>query len=687
MNLNPRYALVSYDIKLLKEMMDNIAVKEILNACPRLTIKSNTLFFSGNDKVNDYDLLGTVPDITEVTFYINQSTTYIDIMWNWDELEVLDFTQLSSELGFYPDVDKDEIESYCKKHKLDGYIGFGDLVTDSPFYTPKGGIAAVLYLSNKKSLGYHKLKYLGFIENVGLFNIFLCYLQSIIGEFHIIDGLTQRLSIDIDVNFKEEEAHLLILNHTNLEDDCDYGYLQNVAQEPDFLPNQEIVCPCLPIGASDKLMDLLLKQVAIVNDMDVFTFLHYDMIHTIPGFEMYTHIAGDIKTLMNELSKKIIYKLNDLYSHSPKGERSTVNFINLEMLPTTFNYMKNAIMTELQSLPLTEVIEVLTGKINKKIVKWFNGNLLYHHIVNDLYPKPKLLYTSLLNDITTYKHLPSIHLKYLKKIQAFYEPFIIDDDVYDAYKDFIVGKIIYNQLIELLKVNDIYDYLVAFAKHYDLNTDLVVRYMELISLAPVAEAYTDVNEYEEGLTKLKMNLLILKFKNLLTAQLELPNNEKVDKFLLPAIDHIISSNMNQLKDTLSSRDFKWYDFYHTSSIGQLLWNEFVNYYTHEKMLETIYAFLGVTLYKDKILKLVAKKNLLSLYINYLKSNLSITELKNAVYVHLSHAKRPVEEPKKSPKGKKVKTDVKIKGVKKSKKVEEEKVEEKVEEDEETQSID
>lgn len=654
--------------------------------------------------------------------------TEVDILWNTGELKLLDLTWITVELGFNPimnhekEISMKTLKIYCKKNKLDGIISF-DINVEKENYQSNFNyindlevypISPIVYLTNESDYGNNRLKklgiislkkkkeYLSFDEVTKLHNLIFCNIHQIIkfGHEEEVDmevktkNNTYYITLEtdepkhLDYIFDVKDKYLLdllILNNANLSDQCDFQFpvekqMDELVIYPDY-KNVEITYNIQtdynPIY--DDFFNLILNDIAINQSITPFVYVHYDKLDTIDYLSNYNYTLideyydsmDDIKRLMKNIEKLIITRMNFYYKKSSKGFKSNVNFINLEYIPDTYNYIKNKIMDELEKLPIENAVNLIAGKnFDKNITKYFNVFKLYHSITSSKYDKPKKLYQSLLNDLTTYKNLPSINLSWINLLselsdsesQNSVNQYIknVKSNIYDVYKNYMIGEVMFFQLYDFLGIDALLQYMVNFANVNGLNSNLIVYYdqitkdMNKYSVDYLRKGLkntelTDVEFLNQWMEKLKIHIIVTKLYDFMINHYKIDKeNEEINDFIKNEIEKLINLDLDNddsyIRNILNTDDWVNPNFNFIYFIKL-----FESEYTNEKMLKKIYNILDINLTdknKRKILLLVENKNLLKLYFKYLNHDISKKELENNVFTSLVNVKEDYKESKK-----------------------------------------
>ena len=527
---------------------------------------------------------------------------------------------------------------------------------------------------------------------------------------------------------KDNKLELLLLNVTNLYDQCDATVVEEEVIDIDITPppikdlevftsknihvtnnkhyafKNNIKTPYL----SEQVFDLLLKHVAEQQHIHPFVFLHYHLLYLIPNYEQFTLLflqqhMQNVKQVMLYIEQLIVNQINNQYKQTKNGYKSNVNFTNLQYIPLTFEFMMTKMLDVLNRLSFDDAVRVITGNvINKQIVKPLNVDNLYHSIINSKYDKSKVLYQDLLTDVNKYNNQPQLNLKFLKWLALLHNDatsvsdFIhnIDINIFDTYKQFISGKIQFSTLVDFLSINDIAQYIVDIANAYNLNIDLLLNYTTITALEPydnfklatIKKEITTMDDFTKILDKLKSKIMLVKLIDTIANHYELDkNNKDVNAFLIDVSEKMIKHNLtlpdSMIQHMINNQAFSWSSFITaTIDVNEVIQN-IVLINTNEVMLQYIYHYLNKTINEDiksDILDLLKNRNLLQLFILYLKKEFDKDTLSNVVLVQLNTKKNKIASSEVSASPKKSKS-------KKSKKYEpssEEETEEMTEEDEE-----
>lgn len=718
-NLNPRYTLLSYDINLMKNTIKDIEPEELLSTCPQTKIPLNTLFYHFDNA--NYEINQTA-QFEDTQYYFNflghqKDLSTCQVLYNTNELTLLDLSLVSIEFGFNPTMfyyyNKNKrlknmtrfINDYCVEHQLDGYITYnikdiGNEEYDSDScVTYVNGMTALcptVYLiqSELKILSNIQLKKSNQMmkksELIKLHNIVFCNLYNIMSV--ILDDEIFDLTLESSFLFKSivlytNENHslsyfltskphlatLLQINATNLTDECEFDYYQDqlLMNEPEIDEHLKVdIITNRPIQShhSDALFDKALTIISEKFNLTSFIYVHYHQLEKLPLLNQYTldmmknKNLNDIKNIITTIEKIIINQLYLNYKQSDKGRRANVNFINLEYIQTTYQYIKSHIMNLLMSSE--KAFDIINGAIDKNIVNYFNVDYLYHDIVEMKYKNPKILHQDLLNDVASYKHIPMIDLKYLKIITKMSDDQAsilneIEDvqlNIYDVYKKFIAGTKSFKDLYDFLGIDYLYDYLKKFALNNQLNISMVWGYKNLSLLDQmenfnVNDLETDIEFFKSKLELMKTKILIVKFLKMLANILELSIDDTDTRlYLVHNIEKIINDNQ-EIKNLLQDVNTDWYAISqeYTNQQMQSLYNLFLLNNTNELLLSYIYQYLNIELspvIKDEILKLIKSKQLLQIWVSFLNKEINKDTLSNIVfasYAELSKQQSSIRE--------------------------------------------
>ncbi len=712
-NLNPRYVMLNYDIHLMKNTIKNIDIDSILKTCPQINLSKDTLFYHFNDE--DYEINKKV-NLKE--YYFNfiglynhfKNNTYCHMLYNHDDLKLLDLTSISIELGFNPTMfytdelnnKSKTIMNYCKDNQLDGYITYNiknvineayeeNTVTYVPDKTP---LYPTIYLNKKLNiLSNIKLKKADKImkksELIKLHNDVFCILINLLknnlDDESIVDVdiestfLSKTIQLYADIKYSLTEFFELIPSHlisllkidlSNLSDDCGFEFYTDVILDAPNINEQLKADIIIDINIendqSNNLFDIALKLIAEKLNLTPFIYVYYNRLNKLPFLSQYTldyikdKKLDDMRVIYGDMEKLIMNELYMNYRKTVKGARANINFINLEYVKTTYEYIKSHIMNILMNLDYDQAINIINGKIDKSITHYFNVDYVYHHIVRDKYEKPSKLYQDLLYDVAKYKNLPMINLKYLKIISNLSDNesalalnnFInkVELEIYNFYKQYIAGEKLFVDLYQFLGIDAILNYLQTFAYNNQLNKSLVMAYTD-VSLISQMENYnvnefykemkeeheSDIDFYKSKLESMKSKIIMVKFLNILSNIFNLSiKDEDTRKYLIYMIERILETlDINKIYMNL---DMDWYSMakIYTDEQNKELYELFINQNTNEKLLEYIYQYFNQTLVnKNKILQYIRNKNLLEIWINYLNKEISTEILSNIVLIDYS----------------------------------------------------
>ena len=716
-NLNPRYTLLSYDINLMKNTIKSIDPEELLSQIPHTKIPKDTLFYHFDEDVNYY-----------FNFLKNTDASICQVSWNNEALNLLDLSFISIEFGFNPtmfyyknpNTQNDRLKNitnyiidYCISNQLDGYITY-DVKNSSGDYDSD---ACVTYVKSNGSplcptvhLIQPELKLLSTInlkksnktmtksELTRLHNVVFCTLLNIMSivlnqEVDIqleSSFLYKTLHFDTEENYSLNEfmklvkPHLLSLldiNSSNLSDECQFDYYQDyLMMNPpvpiDNLKADIISNVLIKSSYSDSLFSKALALIASQFNLPSFVYVNFHQLEQLPILKQYSlevmkdKTIDEMRTIMSEIEKTIMNHLYINYKNTAKGHRANINFVNLEYLKKTYEYMKSVIMNRLMNLG-DKAFSIINGEIDKEIIQYFNVDYLYHDIVATQYKKPQTLHQDLLTDVTKYKQssakggspIPSINLKYLKIIASLSDneqglalnQFLtnIELEIYNFYKAFISGHQLFVNLYQFLGVESIYDYLKNFAINNQLNISIVIGYNDF-SLMDQMENFnvislhdemkeqheSDIEFYKSKLDLMKTKLLIVKFLKILSQFLELSiDDTDARKYLIDNIEQIIHNNAD-IENVLSNINADWYNISknYNDAENQQLFELFLQNNKNEDLLSYIYKYLDIDLLpetKTEIVKLIKHKQLLKIWISFLNKEITKDILSNIVFVSYS----------------------------------------------------
>ncbi len=650
-----------------------------------------------------------------------------EILWNTESLKLLDLTKTSVQLGFNPtqykldelhNTSKTTLYNYCKKNKLDGVITFNiDNIQkeyiDSNFHYIDGDniypLFPVVYLTSFEEYGNHKLNHMGLInlqkgtksfisyqEASKLLNLFFCDIVKLIKyghkidvdiEFiytHYADRLILKGEEKYDIGFifeiKSYLLDLLLVNNSNLNDQCSVSYPTHIEMNEltvtSSIDNVEITYDIELDEYNDEIFNLILHDIAIKNDIKPFIYTHYTELDKIDYLNSYTFelinehydSINDIKRLIDNIEKKIISKLNFYYKSADKGFKSNVNFINLEYIPSTYNYIKNKIMNELENKE--NAMEVIKGnEFDKNIVKFFNVNKLYHSITNNKYNKTKLLYQDLLNDLAAYKGLPEINLEYMTLIanlsnaedKKSYQDYIkyVKLNIYDIYKKYIAGEMMFYELYDFIGIDRFYEFINNFGSINNIDNNILINYNTIIKQKGMNKYkievllkelektdLTDIEYFIEKINTLKIHIIVTNLYDILMNYYNLPEEEEISDFIKKQVEKIINIDLDKndsvIREILSGKKIN--PLYFISLFESINKND--------TMIDMIYEVLDKTLSlknKKKILNLIGDKNLLKVYMSYLINDITKKELSNVVFLSLIEKENKEKKSEKSKK--------------------------------------
>ena len=724
-NLNKQYALLGYNINIAKDIVKNMSDEQIFSLLPTTILEKNTVLHHITKSTDDIKLgepliidEKLIPFQFDLPHSFNKSNVDI-ISTNDQELKCLDVTQVSLELGFNPlyfyindklyQTDENLLYEYCKKKNLDGYINLNQPMTlnetsHCPYFNHHNHLEQIcptIYLINRKKYGVTLLKtrgiieltnknrqYLTYQELIKLYNVLFCniaYLIDIIDNVktkpvlnnHIITFYSDDQEYSFDKVYKNKEyLDALTVNYTNLKDECDFdccGQMNEIKNtQPPLLQIDIYSDEPTNTSLSKKLFKEILSIISDKYHINSFLFQNYEDIATLKGYENLNQFISEAQSIeqvgyiINHLEKNIINTLYTNYKASEKTFKTTVNFINLEYLPTTYRYIVTKIMNQLETMKKDDVKKLIQGELKnqKDIVKYFNINDLTIDMFYRLYKKPSHLYQALLNDIAQYKKEPVLDLNYIKMITK-----LNDDEetqmtikkvynnIYDIYKSFIQGQILFEQLYQLLEVNVLYNALFHFTQQYNLNVSLVMNYHALSQLPDMEQYNIDtlkeltLEEYEELLDDLKMHVIKTKLLQRLSQYFNLnKDKDNVKTFLNTNINRIINNYRDNKTSDLSlfleNPETDFYQFMTTDVPIDTIVQDIIHYNTNDVMLDVIYNQLKTPLInKNKILKLTKNKNLFDIDLSYLRNEMTRGDLEKAVFINLNKEENREENKK------------------------------------------
>ena len=721
-NLNPRYKLLSYDINLMKNTIRTIDAEELLNTCPQTTIIPNTLFYHFDDDNHDINTQPKFTNKEFYFNLLRTSDlSYCQVLWNDQPLQLLDLTLISIELGFNPTMFyyqlkherlkniTNSIIDYCKINKLDGYITYNIKdIAEGPSYeqcasyfrNTSNSLCPTIYLLKNplKVLSTIELnkagKRMNQSELMQLHNNVFCNMSNILsvtlGNEVIVDivvdtilpetsaAQSRNLVIYGDVTYTVSDFFnlvpaklysLLNINSSDLYNECDYEYYSNIVYDlfprPDHL-KVDILTYNLnnSVYQSDKLFDLTLSSIAKTFNLTAFIYVHYDVLNKLPLLQKYNsdliagHTMDEIKTTISNMEETIVSQLFFNYKNSLKGIRANISFVNLEYIKTTYRYLIVNIMDLLMTKDIKDAIEIIEGKNDETIVKYFNADYLYNQIIANRYETARLLYQDLLIDIATYTKEPTINLTYLEMIanlsgdRQSVTDFLdqTEVDIYQFYRLFIGGERLFANLYNILGVELILSFLNNFATQHQLNPSIVLRYHDITLLSGM-ENFNEIDDqianqenpfefYKTKLQEMKSKIVVIKFittlSNLLNLKLDNPDTRS---YLIYHVEKLIDQH-NEIKLAVHDLGINWYQWatVYDDDQNQNLYNLFLQNNTNEALLSYIYHYLEKDLSpqtKMDILQLIRQKQLLPIWLSYLNGEINKDALSNIVLVKLA----------------------------------------------------
>jgi hypothetical protein len=704
-NVNPQYILLNNDINLVKETVKNMNEFHILAACPVTTLVDDTLFYHAY-KGQLSGTFGEQPDIDEQEFtnytftfptnYKNDETR-CQILYNDLQLKLLDVTQISVELGFNPlyyyindvlnTIDDNIIFNYCKTHKLDGYINLNNiydfenatnnLCAKFVRHDVQYPVCSNVFLINRNKYGPYKLKILGDINLVKknkdylptdtllkLHNVLFCNISNLIEitdqikTTPVVDkGESGSFILSFDnydfskIYSNKNLLDILSIDYTDVSNQCEFDFYSNDQMEiptelpSDLLTQPEIVLPYqLKSYKSNDLFKVVFQNIAETNHMEIAKLPNYEnVINLIENAATF----DEIKQIVTKLENHIIYDIHERCKLSKHGYKCNINFINLQYITTTYNYLKNKIMNYIEQ---GDVIDILT-LYNKNVNKYFNVDTFFIDITYHKYNKPKLLYQDLLKDVTQYKASASIDVNFLKLILKINNLTLtnLHDlylNIYNYYKAFLIGDILLGELHQFLQIDEIYNLFVYTAEQFNINTSLIIHYTDIINYKNMSNFDNKLNDIKNVtdlqlyMTQLKSYILMLKLTQSLAEYLNLNTGiDKVSQFLTINVEKFISVKLDEqghYYQLMNNNQVNFYSFLTQFYDTTELYNFIVYNNNNSTMLPFIYNYLDIPLKNEEdILKLVRHKKLLDVYLEFLRNDINLSNLKKAIHVNLS----------------------------------------------------
>lgn len=726
-NLNPKYQLLSYDMNLVKKSVNNLSNDELLSLIPTTNIDKNTLLYTiVNEEQTIGDKITTDNNTVKCSYNINFDTNVgntLGILVNTSELKLLDVTQLSVEIGFNPlhyifngneeKIDDDILFDYCKKKKYDGYIQLEEGAGNNCYIQFKNDkqstLCPMVYLINYKNLGIRKTLLLGKIDLYkkngnkldiddiySLHTLLFCNISNlyeinndikvtpIISEGKIILTYNNK---DYDINQTYEKnkeydivgaynnkniLNILHLNYINLQDACELEFDYPIIEyQPITKQNVDIYSSNkINTIVSNDLLDKAIRYFSEQNNINAVLMNNYAIIGQIPGYESLISSINNaesldkLKKIFMRLEEVIVQHINNNYLASPDGYKSTVNFINIQYIKTTYYYVVSKVIAQITSKPIEDIVSIIRNDVydkKNKIYKFFNVDILLIQIGYDHYYNHKKLYQGLFDDIATYRETPFVKLKFFKLLNKlddneYYSNFIqmITNGIYDYYKDFLLGKITLEELEKFMNMKELYDFIFYYAGKYNINSSLLLYYDQIVAL-PIMQKFTVKNIYTmtaedffNDVNRLKLYILITKYVNTLIDYYKLNVDKKdVVTFFTENVEKYLEIVMDEIN---TNNNVNYYDFL-VGNINNDILRYIINMNTNDVMIDYLYTMFNIPMEnKNAAKQLVRNKNLYNIFINYLQGNITRNELKNMIYFKgdiISKGKRQDMEEEKS----------------------------------------
>jgi hypothetical protein len=453
---------------------------------------------------------------------------------------------------------------------------------------------------------------------------------------------------------------ILSIDYTDVSNQCEFDFYSNDQMEiptelpSDLLTQPEIVLPYqLKSYKSNDLFKVVFQNIAETNNINPYFYLNYKEIAKLPNYENVINLIenaatfDEIKQIVTKLENHIIYDIHERCKLSKHGYKCNINFINLQYITTTYNYLKNKIMNYIEQ---GDVIDILT-LYNKNVNKYFNVDTFFIDITYHKYNKPKLLYQDLLKDVTQYKASASIDVNFLKLILKINNLTLtnLHDlylNIYNYYKAFLIGDILLGELHQFLQIDEIYNLFVYTAEQFNINTSLIIHYTDIINYKNMSNFDNKLNDIKNVtdlqlyMTQLKSYILMLKLTQSLAEYLNLNTGiDKVSQFLTINVEKFISVKLDEqghYYQLMNNNQVNFYSFLTQFYDTTELYNFIVYNNNNSTMLPFIYNYLDIPLKNEEdILKLVRHKKLLDVYLEFLRNDINLSNLKKAIHVNLS----------------------------------------------------
>lgn len=692
-NLHPKYTLIGNDVELMKKFVSNISVSEMLPLIPKITINKNAIFYSNS--LSSDEVIGSSPvtkKFKKFTFDVDLAENKKEIThiyYSKEEIQVLDFTQITAVLGFNVlsffvegelfQIDDNVILDYCRNNQADGYITLephrryancysdgktGNSVCPTIYLRNKGlnslTLLGMIHLERKKELTYDELLQLNDLLFCSINNLFDISIniktEPIIthGMYHTVKYMYNNKEYDIKKILKNKGMlSILDLSYVNLGDGCTFQFYDNIEEiiaDPlndkyDIVTGKEI-----DSGVADKLVEVIFKNIAKEYNINPFLLNHYTDIAEIDGYEQIISFIenassiDEIKEMFDRLEKDIVDRIRKY------DKKSDINFINLQLLKTTHDYVTRNIVGSIFNNIIEEVISILNGIDLKQytFLKFLKVDLLIIDICYKKLTNHKIIYQTLLNDVALVVMKPSIDMNLIKVMakitqSEFYKELkaLVYPTIYDMYKHFLKGNVDFNDLYAFLQFDAISNFIYFFANNNDIQITLLQQYNDLIQLPTLKTAVKninnmDINQFKAYLDTLSTYIITSKIVNATANVVGLDINlNNVKKFLESNVEKYLSEQIDNPTSTLNNikndTNFDYYKFINNDLNVEDVINYIENTNDNDVMIEYIYKELKIPLIeKEKVLRLLGNKNLLDIFVSYLQGEITLGELKKLV---------------------------------------------------------
>lgn len=678
-NLNPRRALIS-NFDNFEKILKNANIDILLDMYPRTYLPLQTILYHfDNDIEKGFEKLGKnqglFPDykdnLIEFDFnYYNVNTKYIHVLYNSEEIKVLDCTFIAAELGFNPiSFSNKEMMNYCKQNKLDGFINLKESVNTSS--TCYSNMCPVLYLLNRKYSDdkeiLSKVKMLGMIDTITpkqkklnlkdinkLLNLLFCRVYQIIekreGEFNfdIYGNLYGNMIVstkNLNLVYYQDYYKLLNLDHTNLKNPCVIDYIKEEIQpeqtdlsilttnknihktDQDFFDSDE---NDMEFYLSDKIYDYAFTKLAKKLNVNPYIYSHYHLFSQFPQYKTYTIDLLNNYTIQTIISHLELQIFNDLYTHYKffrKGDvainKVNINSVNIQYIFSTKSFLIKKIFTIFSRKKWDEVISILMLKhIDKGINNLFNADHFYHTIVNEKYTKARFLYDDLVKDIIQYQrqqniNLPTIDYNFLKQLLKISKNLPLQEylskmllTIYDKYKEFITNKdknLMFVDMYAFLAVDDIAAFFMDVAKHLNQSPSLINHYVDITNMDPFKNYKTIKIEGEPTAGLINwFNDLKISILTFIFTN-QLATYYKLDKGKFLTMIVEQLIKQQQFQDSLDDVNIDWYDFLINPNFDiNSVINIINQIYNNNIMLPYIYEELKIHLSPSRTIEVLDK---------------------------------------------------------------------------------